>query len=74
MARRAKSLNELSAQFNRLYDSIPDGKNPHGKNPKRARVINAYDKARKQRHLGSILHLGTSKGNIKKYIGGAVAG
>lgn len=47
MARRAKSLNELSAQFNRLYDSIPDGKNPHGKNPKRARVINAYDKARK---------------------------
>lgn len=69
MARRAKSLNELSAQFNRLYDSIPDSKKY-----KRARVINAVAMARKQRHLGSILHLGTSKGDIKKYIGGAVAG
>lgn len=58
------------AQFNRLYDSFPKGK----KNPKRARVINAVAMARKQRHLGSILHLGTSKGDVKKYIGGAVAG
>lgn len=69
MARRAKSLNEMSAQFNRLFDSLPKGKSP-----RKARVIDAYRMARKQRHLGSILHLGTSKGNIKKYIGGAVAG
>ena len=70
MARRAKSLNELSAQFNRLYDSFPKGK----KDPKMARVINAVAMARKQRHLDSVLHIGTSKGDIKKYIGGAVAG
>lgn len=69
MARRAKSLNELSAQFNRLFDSLPKGKSP-----RKARLINAVAMARKQRHLGSILHLGTSKGDVKKYIGGAVAG
>jgi|GEM_PF-4774812 hypothetical protein len=71
MARRGKSYNDLSKQYNRLYNSVSSTNS--GVNPKRARVSEAFQNALKQRKIAP-MHALVGKGNVKRYIGGAVSG